>query len=110
MGELIVDLRDADLPPGRTDMHVDVGVGHAVVRVAEDVCVTSDVEVGIGQASVFDDGSGGVDVAFDQAAAPAAGAPVLHLDADVGIGAINVRRGDDPLWDRGFAGEGVACP
>jgi len=116
MGELIVDLRDVDLPAGRTDMHVQVGVGHTIVRVPEDACVSSDVELGVGHAEVLDRTSDGVDVAFAQSAAPAGGAPLLHLDADVGIGALDVRRGDQPLYDgpRRFdaaaAGDQVACP
>src|SRR5215217_490289 len=43
MGELVVDMRDVDLPAGTTRMKVDVGVGHTVVRVPENACVTSDV-------------------------------------------------------------------
>jgi phage shock protein PspC (stress-responsive transcriptional regulator) len=110
MGELLIDLRNVELPAGRTDMRVDVGVGHAVVRVPDDVCVTSDVEIGIGQASVLDHGSGGVDVAFAETGAASAGTPELHVDADIGIGALHVRRGTDPLFDRGFLDDEVACP
>ena len=63
---------------------------------------------------MLDRRSDGVDVAFAQSAAPAAGAPRLHLDADVGVGALEVRRGDGPLSDRSWfedaAEEQVACP
>ena len=116
MGELVVDLRDVELPAGRTDMHVGVGVGHTIVRVPEDACVSSDVEIGVGHAEVLDRTSDGVDVAFAQTAAPAAGAKQLHLDADIGIGALEVRRGDEPLYDRDWRNDGaaaeepVACP
>ena len=114
VGELVVDLRDVDLSAGRTDVHVKVGVGHAIVRVPDDACVSSDVEMGIGDAQVLDRRSEGVDVAFAQTAAPAAGAPQLHLDADIGVGALEVRRGDGPLSDRSWfedaAEEQVACP
>jgi phage shock protein PspC (stress-responsive transcriptional regulator)/predicted membrane protein len=115
VGELVVDLRDVELPAGRTDMHVQVGVGHTIVRVPEDACVSSDVEIGVGHAEVLDRASDGVDVAFAQTASPAPGARQLHLDADVGIGALDVRRGDQPLYDRGWlddaaAEEQVACP
>ena len=114
VGELVVDLRDVDLSAGRTDVHVKVGVGHAIVRVPDDACVSSDVEMGIGDAQVLDRRSEGVDVAFAQTAAPAAGAPQLHLDADIGVGALEVRRGDGPLSDRSWfedaATEQVACP
>jgi phage shock protein PspC (stress-responsive transcriptional regulator)/predicted membrane protein len=115
MGELVVDLHDVELPAGRTDMHVQVGVGHTIVRVPEDACVSSDVQIGVGHADVLDRSSDGVDVAFAQTAAAAAGAKQLHLDADIGIGALEVRRGDEPLFDRGWRGdaaaeEPVACP
>src|SRR4051812_14388306 len=104
MGELDIDMRRVEFPPGTTDVHVQVGVGHAVVRVPEDACVTSEVQIGVGQANVFDRGSGGVDVAFAQSAAPSAlGRPTLHLDGDVGIGAFEVVAGDQPLrtrWNR----------
>jgi phage shock protein PspC (stress-responsive transcriptional regulator)/predicted membrane protein len=101
MGELDVDLRDVDLPAGQTNMHVEVGVGHAVIRVPENACVSSDVQIGVGQANVLDRGSGGVDVAFAQAAAPTSDAPRLHVDGDVGLGAFEVVRGSDPLHYRG---------
>jgi phage shock protein PspC (stress-responsive transcriptional regulator) len=100
MGELEVDLRDVTLPPGTTSTRVKVGVGHAVVRVPEDACVTSDVQIGVGHAQVLDRSSDGVDVAFAQTAA--SDAPRLHLDADIGIGALEVVRGNDPLYSRGY--------
>jgi phage shock protein PspC (stress-responsive transcriptional regulator) len=107
IGELDVDLRDLDLPAGRTDVAVDVGMGDAVVWVPEEACVTSDVAIGVGGADVFDRDNTGVDVAFDEAATPRAGQPHLHIDADVGIGVIEVvREGFAPDWlhdrDRGF--------
>ena len=102
MGELVVDMRDVQLPQGTTEMHVEVGLGHAVVRVPEDACVTSDVEIGVGQANVLDRGSGGFDVAFTQAASATSTSPRLHLDGEVGIGAFEVVRGDEPLLHRGF--------
>jgi phage shock protein PspC (stress-responsive transcriptional regulator)/predicted membrane protein len=103
MGELDIDMRSVELPAGQTDMHVEVGVGHAVIRVPEDACVTSDVEIGVGQANVFHRGSGGIDVAYAQSATPsyAESRPHLHLDGDVGIGAFEVVRGNDPLYFRG---------
>jgi phage shock protein PspC (stress-responsive transcriptional regulator) len=112
MGELEVDLRDVALPAGRTDMHVKVGVGHALVRVPDNACVVSDVSVGAGQVSVLDRGSGGVDVAFAEAPAPDSIAPQLHLDGDVGLGYFEVVRGDEPLHAHRFSPgvSGPACP
>jgi phage shock protein PspC (stress-responsive transcriptional regulator) len=102
MGELEVDLRDVTLPAGNTDLGVKVGVGHAVVRVPENACVTSDVQIGVGHAQVLNRSSDGVDVAFVQSAATASARPRLHLDADIGIGALEVVRGNDPLYAQGY--------
>ena len=110
MGELVVDLRDVDLPAGRTDVHVKLGIGHTVVRVPENACVSSDVKIGVGDAQVLDRQSDGVDVAFAQSATPTGDAPQLHLDADVGVGALEVRRGSEPIHGGGFGFDGPACP
>ncbi len=114
MGELNVDMRDVDLPAGETEVELEVGVGHALVRVPENACVTSDVEVGAGYAQVLDRTSDGVDVAFAQAGQPLGDAPRLHLEADVGIGALEVVRGNEELYGpRSIGDDGndsVACP
>jgi phage shock protein PspC (stress-responsive transcriptional regulator)/predicted membrane protein len=114
MGELEIDMRDVQLPAAGTDVHVEVGVGHAVIRVPVDECVTSDVKIGVGQANLFDRGSGGVDVALADSATPpyAQTRPHLHLDGDVGIGAFEVVRGNEPLHLSGRRGPDPlpACP
>jgi phage shock protein PspC (stress-responsive transcriptional regulator) len=92
MGELDVDLRDLDLPNGRTEMAVDVGIGGAIVYVPGDACVTSDVRIGAGVADIFDRDNEGVDVAVAAAADEPVGRPTLHIDADIGVGAIEVVR------------------
>jgi phage shock protein PspC (stress-responsive transcriptional regulator) len=92
IGSLVVDLRDVDLPQGRTDLNVDVGLGEAVLYVPADACVTSDVQVGVGASDVLDRDSDGADVHYvDQATAPA-GRPEVHVNADVGMGVIEVVR------------------
>ena len=92
MGALDVDLRNLDLPTGRTDLGIDVGIGEAVVYVPADACVTSDVEIGAGVADIFDRDNSGLDVAFAEAAREPVGRPTLHIDADVGLGAVEVVR------------------
>lgn len=92
IGGMDVDLTDLDLPTGRTDLDIDVGLGEAVVYVPRDVCVTSDVEIGVGASDIFDRDNDGVDVSFAQAATPPAGRPVLHIEADIGAGALEVVR------------------
>jgi phage shock protein PspC (stress-responsive transcriptional regulator) len=108
MGDIAVDLRDVRLPPGRTDLGIHLGVGHARVDVADDVCVTSDVKVGAGAVRMFDHVNDGVDVAFAEGAAPKPGQPVLHVAADLGMGALEVDRGGSP--SQFAANGGVACP
>jgi phage shock protein PspC (stress-responsive transcriptional regulator) len=109
LGELDVDLRDLDLPAGRTNVALDIGMGDAIVWVPEDACVTSDMTIGIGGADVFDRDNTGVDVAFAETSTARAGQPHLHIDADVGVGVIElVREGFRPDWldrDHGFGRE-----
>jgi phage shock protein PspC (stress-responsive transcriptional regulator) len=112
IGGIDVDLTELDLPTGRTDLAIDVGLGEAIVYVPEGACVTSDVEIGAGAADVFDRDYDGVDVAFAEAASAPAGRPVLHIDADVGVGVLEVvregslpdlgrHRGDFEIFDAG---------
>jgi len=107
MGELVVDLRDLEMPAGRTDLKLDLGLGEAIVFVPEGVCVASDVRVGAGYAQILDRENGGLDVDWRDSP-DSAGAPRLVIDADVGMGALQVvrdersvrgdRRGDQ-WWD-----------
>jgi phage shock protein PspC (stress-responsive transcriptional regulator) len=100
MGDMAVDLRDVDFPSGRTDVRVQLGVGSALVLVPEDVCVTSDVEVSVGTAEVFDHVNDGVDVAYAEGGDPGS-RPHVHLDADLGAGELRVRRAgglDEEGW------------
>jgi phage shock protein PspC (stress-responsive transcriptional regulator) len=93
IGSLIVDLRDVDLPKDETtNLAVDVGLGEAVLYVPSDACVSSNVQIGVGGSDVLDRDNDGVDVTYaDDAPAPA-GRPKLHIDADVGLGVVEVVR------------------
>jgi phage shock protein PspC (stress-responsive transcriptional regulator) len=92
IGSMVVDLRDVDLPQGRTDVNVDVGIGEAVLYVPSNACVTSDVEVGAGASDVLDRDNDGADVHYVDEPTAAAGRPEVHVDADVGVGVIEVVR------------------
>ena len=94
MGELRVDLRDADLPSGDTPLDLDIGIGEARLIVPSDVCVATSAQVGIGEVEVFDRQNGGIDL--DWTDRPRSGSDVKRLvvDANVGIGALHVRRDD----------------
>ena len=102
MGELIVDLRQTDLPGGDVPLRIDLGVGEARVIVPEDVCVATDAEVGIGEVRSFDRDNGGVDVNVEDLPLADAGTTRLLVMAEIGIGALRVgRQGADIDLDRG---------
>jgi phage shock protein PspC (stress-responsive transcriptional regulator) len=93
IGELTVDLSNVDLPPGRTEVDVELGIGHAVVTVPDGVGLDIDAHAGAGEVRVLERSSDGTDV--DERVvvpAPTPGGPVLVLEADVGFGDLEVRR------------------
>ncbi len=90
MGELIVDLRQTDLPPGDVPLDVDLGVGEARVIVPDDVCVATDAEVGIGEVRSFDRRNGGVDIDVDDLPSSGPGVTRLLVKANVGIGSLRI--------------------
>jgi phage shock protein PspC (stress-responsive transcriptional regulator) len=89
-GKLTVDLRDVELPAGERRLEVEVGMGEAVVLVPEDVCVSTAAELGMGGVHVFDRDGGGIDVDWQDERTPPAGTPRLVVDADVGLGEVEV--------------------
>jgi phage shock protein PspC (stress-responsive transcriptional regulator) len=108
MGSLELDLRDVALPPGRTDVALDLGIGHARIDVADNVCVTSNVEIGAGAAYMFDHVNDGVDVAFAEGGTPDPDQPQLHVNAKLGIGELEVDR--NGYTTRLISAGQVACP
>jgi phage shock protein PspC (stress-responsive transcriptional regulator) len=106
IGQLVVDLRDTDLPKGDVPVKLDVGVGDASVIVPDDVCVATHAEVGMGNVRFFGHDHGGVDVDYEDLSDAAPTTTRLLLKADVGIGQVRVydSRGEfyddfDPLND-----------
>jgi hypothetical protein len=96
-GRLVVDLRQADLPPGNRPLKLRLGVGEAVVLVPNNVCVATTSKVGMGVVDSFDHSNGGVDVDWsDQPAAPPGNARIL-LDARVGVGRLGIGHSDLPV-------------
>jgi len=95
VGHLMLDLRDTQFPPGDRRLHVELGAGVISIAVPRGVCVTSAAHVGAGQVTVFDHGSGGLDVDWrDDRRAPA-GTTRLIVDGNVGAGVLHVSY-DDP--------------
>jgi phage shock protein PspC (stress-responsive transcriptional regulator) len=105
VGSMRVDLRELELPPGRTELPLEIGVGEIQVLVPDDMCVTSDGNISLGVMDTGGGEQGGVDVDVTDGRAPDPGVRYLHLDVDLGIGAMRV--GDrffddgDFEWSRG---------
>jgi phage shock protein PspC (stress-responsive transcriptional regulator) len=93
-GELVVDLRDLDLPSGDHPLDIRIGAGHALVLVPAGVCVASSAEIGIGAVQVFNRESGGIDLEWKDGRRARAGAPRLVLEGDVGLGFLEVRHNE----------------
>jgi len=96
VGRLVVDLRQAHLPAGDQHVRVRVGVGEAVVLVPRNACVVARAHVGTGAARVFERVQGGIDVTSHRVQPPRPGRTRVIVDANIGIGAVEVRRTDDP--------------
>lgn len=118
MGDLTVDLRNADLPPGDTPVQLKLGVGSAQVIVPEGVCVATTADVGMGNVRFFQDDNGGVDLDFEERPGAPAGTSRVVVDADLGVGELRVGRssldspteaaGDRDLYDA-YAGSNDVC-
>ncbi len=100
-GELVVDLRELDLPSGDHPLKVRIGTGHALVLVPDDVCVASSAEIGIGAVQVFDRTIGGIDLDWNDGRRAGAGAARLVLEGDVGLGFLEVRHNEIDDGDSG---------
>src|SRR5829696_2356595 len=90
IGELVVDLRDTDLPKGDVPLELDVGIGEARLIVPDDVCVATDADVGMGNIAVFGRDHGGVDIAYEDAPDAKPTRTRVLLNADVGVGEVRV--------------------
>ena len=94
MGELDLDLTSVTLPDGTTPVDANVGVGSLVITVPRNVALEIDAQAGVGEINVLGLRDDGIDAhrTFSFAGSRP-DAPVLELEADVGIGNIEVRRG-----------------
>jgi predicted membrane protein len=99
MGQLKIDLRDLRLPAGDRRLKVELGAGEADVIVPDDVCVALDSRAGAGYVRLFDRDSAGLDVDWDTSPRAPKGVARLVLEAQVGIGAIQVVHDPSDIHD-----------
>jgi phage shock protein PspC (stress-responsive transcriptional regulator) len=92
-GELTLDLRHVFFPQNSTtDVEATVGAGHLVVIVPRGVEVDLHGHAGAGEVQFLgDDGQGGVRVDRDTQLHAGEGAARVNLDAEVGLGQVEVR-------------------
>ena len=98
-GQLVVDLRQTRLPEGDTPLRMELGLGDALLLVPPDVCVASKATIGAGGVDFFDYNNGGLDVDFERRPAAAENGKRVVVDADVGMGAFEVRHNRRDRFD-----------
>jgi phage shock protein PspC (stress-responsive transcriptional regulator) len=91
VGELTVDLRDTATITDEAHVDAHVGVGHLVVYVPGDVEVEATGRTGAGDVVLFGSHESGVDVERERTVG--SGPKRIVLDAEVGLGDVEVRRG-----------------
>jgi phage shock protein PspC (stress-responsive transcriptional regulator) len=105
-GEMRVDLRDLELPPGRTDIPLQIGMGQIQVLAPPDVCVVTDAALSLGAANTGSGEEGGIDFEVHDRTVPDPGVRYVHLDVDLGVGELRVGdrfRDHDWRWSRDHA-------
>jgi phage shock protein PspC (stress-responsive transcriptional regulator) len=99
VGRLEVDLRDVKFPAGDHHLKLRIGTGELALIVPKDVCVATDAHVGAGDIAALDRQASGADVDWSNKPVAPAGVPRLIVDADLGIGALDIA--DHPIDHRG---------
>jgi phage shock protein PspC (stress-responsive transcriptional regulator) len=104
-GRLDVDLRDVRFTPGDHHLKLRLGTGLIALIVPKDVCVATTAHMGAGYIGALDREKSGMDVDWSNEPTPPAGVPRLVVDAEVGLGALEIA--DRPLGhghhhDQGF--------
>jgi hypothetical protein len=90
-GDLLLDLRQLQVPPGTTAVKARVGVGELVVEVPDGVTVRVVASSGLGEVQVLGEQDNGVANRVDTTAEDG-GDRRLELDLRVGIGQVRVER------------------
>ncbi|MCW3002967.1 MAG: PspC protein [Conexibacter sp.] len=91
-GELDLDLRHMRWPAGaQVAVKADIGTGHMLLIVPDDVCVQARTHAGLGYVDVLGQTFGGADVDDRVGTISRYAGRRLIVDADVGIGALEIR-------------------
>jgi predicted membrane protein len=91
-GDLLVDLRQLQVPPGTTAVEARVGVGELVVLVPGGVSVEVHARSGLGEIQVLGQQKSGFGNRIYTIADAATGDSTLRLDVRVGVGEVRVER------------------
>ena len=90
IGDLRLDLSNAALAEGDTEVDANVGIGELTVIVPEDVALDVDASASAGEVTVFGRSESGVDADLSESI-PARGSDrTLRIDAHVGLGDVIV--------------------
>jgi phage shock protein PspC (stress-responsive transcriptional regulator) len=94
IGEIDLDLSDTQLPAGRTPLELRVGMGRIHLVVPSDTVVEYRVKADAGELMILGQERGDWKAVMSGRDAPldAAGAPVLVVDAKIGVGEIDIDR------------------
>ena len=94
VGHLTVDLHRLSLPAGDTRLRARVGVGRLDLYVPDRVAVRVDGKVNVGDADVLGRHDSGTQIREQVSESGPPGATSrLMIDAKVGVGDLNIRRG-----------------
>lgn len=91
-GEMLLDLRGVDFPPGVTKVDVSVAFGQLRVLVPDDVTVVATASVSAGELRLLGDADEGLRADGRRVVRGPRGSGTLRLDATVGAGEIEVTR------------------
>jgi phage shock protein PspC (stress-responsive transcriptional regulator) len=95
IGDYELDLTNVRLSEGVTRVDVSLGIGELLVTVPEDVALEVDADAGAGEVIVLGSRDDGLGASRELSVpGPDEDAPLLVLDASVGFGQVEVRRGD----------------
>ena len=91
MGQLKVDLRDLDWRPERPlDLHLDLGMGQALVIVPDGICVNATTVMRGGHSDVLGAQAAGPDLHHTVIGEASDPSPLLRLDSTVNFGELRV--------------------